>query len=48
MLEHSHAIIQEKAELIHKLHQNIQRNSDGNLKLTEMKQIGRQEAEKEF
>lgn len=48
MLEHSHQIINEKAEIIHKLNSNIARQTEANVKLSEMKQLGKREAEQAY
>ena len=41
MLAHSHQIINEKAEVIHKLNQNIARKTEFNVKISEMKSLGK-------
>ena len=48
MLEHSHALIEEKAQIIYGLQAKIQRNTEAQEKITEMKALGKQEAETEY
>ena len=45
MLTHSHALIEEKASLVHHLRSQLNRATEGQHKLNEMKDVGKREAE---
>lgn len=48
MLTHSHVLIEEKADLIHKLNNTVVKNTENTVKINEMKEIGKREAEMEY
>lgn len=48
MLQHSHSIIEEKAQVLHQVHDSIVRNTEAQTKISEMKQIGKEEAKGEY
>ena len=45
MIDHSHLILEEKAELVHKLNNTIVQKVSNFEKVNEMKELGKREAE---